>query len=240
MGKCDVVLKLSFGCYGKINLEMNIGFFKGRIVRNTGYVFHHFSSYLKSNEDYGDIKPILQINFDTHGIDKNNKNIVDIYTLKNDNCYELTNLLQIYHINIAKCYKYWYNKTMEGYSEVDKNIIKMCALIYASDEANFTKCIGEINMEEKIKRNFLDTMDELCSDEELENYYGSEEDIRKTRKADMDIMKREIRESATKSGMRKGMKLGKQKGIEQGIKQGIEQGIKQGIKQLIKQGTDES
>lgn len=112
MGKSDIVLKIEFSTFGKINLELNVGFYKEVIVRNVGYITNHFSSSIKAGESYSEIKPVIQINFNTYDIDKNSNNIIDLYTLKNDNAYELTNMLQIYHINIVKWYKCWYNVLM--------------------------------------------------------------------------------------------------------------------------------
>ena len=71
---------------------------------------------------------------------------------------------------------------MEGYSEEDKKLIRLLALFSITNEQDFTKCIGETDMEDVTKKDFINTMDELCSDEELENYYGSAEELEKLRR----------------------------------------------------------
>ena len=177
MSKSDIVLNIKFSSFGKVNLEMNVGFYKEVIVRNLGYNINLLSSSLKVGKDYSDIKPVIQINFNTYDIDKNSQKILDLFTLKNDNNYELTNILQIYHINIDKWYKCWYNGDIERYSEEDQKLIRCLALLKITNNEDFTKCIGETDMEDEIKKDFVDTMDELCSDEEIERYYGSEEDL---------------------------------------------------------------
>ena len=177
MSKSDIVLNIKFSSFGKVNLEMNVGFYKEVIVRNLGYNINLLSSSLKVGKDYSDIKPVIQINFNTYDIDKNSHKILDLFTLKNDNNYELTNILQIYHINIDKWYKCWYNGDIERYSEEDQKLIRCLALLKITNNEYFTKCIGETDMEDEIKKDFVDTMDELCSDEEIERYYGSEEDL---------------------------------------------------------------
>ena len=177
ISKSDIVLNIKFSSFGKVNLEMNVGFYKEVIVRNLGYNINLLSSSLKVGKDYSDIKPVIQINFNTYDIDKNSHKILDLFTLKNDNNYELTNILQIYHINIDKWYKCWYNGDIERYSEEDQKLIRCLALLKITNNEYFTKCIGETDMEDEIKKDFVDTMDELCSDEEIERYYGSEEDL---------------------------------------------------------------
>ena len=181
MSKSDIVLNIKFSSFGKVNLEMNVGFYKEVIVRNLGYNINLLSSSLKVGKDYSDIKPVIQINFNTYDIDKNSQKILDLFTLKNDNNYELTDILQIYYINIDKWYKCWYNGDIERYSEEDQKLIRCLALLKITNNEDFTKCIGETDMEDEIKKDFVDTMDELCSDEEIERYYGSDEDLEKLR-----------------------------------------------------------
>ena len=180
MSKSDIVLNIKFSSFGKVNLEMNVGFYKEVIVRNLGYNINLLSSSLKVGKDYSDIKPVIQINFNTYDIDKNSQKILDLFTLKNDNNYELTDILQ-YHINIDKWYKCWYNGDIERYSEEDQKLIRCLALLKITNNEDFTKCIGETDMEDEIKKDFVDTMDVLCRDEEIERYYGSDEDLEKLR-----------------------------------------------------------
>ena len=154
MSKSDIVLNIKFSSFGKVNLEMNVGFYKEVIVRNLGYNINLLSSSLKVGKDYSDIKPVIQINFNTYDIDKNSQKILDLFTLKNDNNYELTNILQIYHINIDKWYKCWYNGDIERYSEEDQKLIRCLALLKITNNEDFTKCIGETDMEDEIKKRF--------------------------------------------------------------------------------------
>ena len=193
MSKSDIVLNIKFSSFGKVNLEMNVGFYKEVIVRNLGYNINLLSSSLKVGKDYSDIKPVIQINFNTYDIDKNSQKILDLFTLKNDNNYELTDILQ-YHINIDKWYKCWYNGDIERYSEEDQKLIRCLALLKITNNEDFTKCIGETDMEDEIKKDFVDTMDELCSDEEIERYYGSDEDLEKLRISGEKIKIKEAKE----------------------------------------------
>ena len=200
MSKSDIVLNIKFSSFGKVNLEMNVGFYKEVIVRNLGYNINLLSSSLKVGKDYSEIKPVIQINFNTYDIDKNSHKILDLFTLKNDNNYELTDILQIYHINIDKWYKCWYNGDIERYSEEDQKLIRCLALLKITNNEDFTKCIGETDMEDEIKKDFVDTMDELCSDEEIERYYGSDEDLEKLRISGEKIKIKEAKEEGFGEG----------------------------------------
>ena len=153
MSKSDIVLNIKFSSFGKVNLEMNVGFYKEVIVRNLRYNINLLSSSLKVGKDYSDIKPVIQINFNTYDIDKNSQKILDLFTLKNDNNYELTDILQ-YHINIDKWYKCWYNGDIERYNEEDQKLIRCLALLKITNNEDFTKCIGETDMEDEIKKRF--------------------------------------------------------------------------------------
>ena len=55
-------------------------------------------------------------------------------------------------------------------------------------------------MEDEIKKDFVDTMDELCSDEEIERYYGSDEDLEKLRISGEKIKIKEAKEEGFGEG----------------------------------------
>ena len=57
-------------------------------------------------------------------------------------------------------------------------------------------------MEDEIKKDFVDTMDELCSDEEIERYYGSDEDLEKLRISGEKIKIKEAKEEGIAEGQK--------------------------------------
>ena len=57
-------------------------------------------------------------------------------------------------------------------------------------------------MEDEIKKDFVDTMDELCSDEEIERYYGSDEDLEKLRISGEKIKIKEAKEEGFGEGQK--------------------------------------
>ena len=83
---------------------------------------------------------------------------------------------------------------IERYSEEEQKLIRCLALLKITNNEDFAKCIGETDMEDEIKKDFVDTMDELCSDEEIERYYGSDEDLEKLRISGEKIKIKEAKE----------------------------------------------
>ena len=212
INRCDVVARVRICSLGKVNLEMNLGFDKTDIERNLGFISYLFSSYLRSGEDYLNIKPIIQLNFNDYDIDSNNKDVIDIYMMMNKNGNILTDKLQMYEINIEKCLKIWYDGDIEKYKKLDREIIKVCALMDMTEDNLFMKCLGEIDMDENVKKDIEATERLLSAEETIMAYYGSEEEQRKREKW----------------RMQNAIDIATKEGTERGLKQGIEQGIEQG------------
>ena len=166
INRCDVVAKVKICSLGKVNLEMNLGFYKTDLERNLGFISYLFSSYLRSGEDYRNIEPIIQINFNDYDVDSSNKDIIDIYMFMNKNGRILTDKLQIQEINIEKC-------------------------------------LGEINMEESVKKDIEATERLLSAEETIMAYYGSEEEQRKREKWTMQDAIDEATKRALKQGINK-------------------------------------
>ena len=171
INRCDVVAKVRIRSLGKVNLEMNLGFDKTDLERNLGFISYLFSSYLRSGEEYSNIEPIIQINFNDYDVDSNNEEIIDVYMVMNKNGKILTDKLQMYEINIEKCYQLWYDGDIEKYNELDREIIKVCALMNIKDGNLFEKCLGEIDMEEKVKKDIEATERLLSAEETIISYY---------------------------------------------------------------------
>lgn len=91
----DIVAKIKLWCYGKVNLEMNLGFDKTDIDRNISFLTHIFNSGIKNKMNYRDIPSVIQINFNDYDVAKENNSIIDKYYLQNEEGNKLTKKLQI-------------------------------------------------------------------------------------------------------------------------------------------------
>ncbi len=175
----DILAKVKLSLLGKVNLEMNIGFDQTDIDRNTSYISHIFSSNLRSGENYADMETVFQINFNDYDICEQNLDVLDKYYYMNKYFHILTEKLQIYHINIEKCRKIWYNGNIKKYNKLDQQVIRLCTLMTLTDEEEFKTCLGEIDMDEFVKKDIEKVEQHLSVDDEILAYYGSKEDLRK-------------------------------------------------------------
>ena len=162
----------------KINIEINLSNSVGLLNRNIVYISHIFSSQSKNKENYLEIEPVIQINFDDFEIDENNQAIIKKYYIQSDTGHKLTHNLQIYHINIEKCKNIWYNEDINKYSKEEQRIIIFGSLMKAKNKDEFNKCLEALDMEEFVKENIGQTMEDLNSDEELLLFFDKDKIIK--------------------------------------------------------------
>ena len=194
----------------KINIEINLSNSVGLLNRNISYITHIFSSQLKNNDNYLKLEPVIQINFDDFEIDDKNSEIIKKYFIQSNTGHKLTERLQIHHINIEKCYSIWYNEDIKKYSKDEQKVIKFGALMKAKNKNEFNKCLGDLDMEEFVKEDIEQTMDDLNSDEELLLFFDKDK-----------IIKSELIEN-----------------FENGIKQGIDQEKLEIAKNMLNKNMD--
>ena len=188
----------------KVNIELN--FFHKNIKRNIVYVCNFVSSNIRNKEAYEKMPKILQINFDKFEIDKNNSNIVKRYYLKNEIGTLLDKSLEIDHVNIVKCYEVWYNQSIERERIEDQKIIRLGALLYATDMNNFEECLKGTKMDNDTKEDIKEAVSAF-NDMEIENLFYDEEVDRKMIENDEKIIAR-----------REGLAEGRAEGRAEGAK----------------------
>ena len=80
------------------------------------------------------------------------------------------------HINIERCKDILYNGDIEKYSKEEQNIIRIAASMVVDNEKDLEKCLGDIDMDEKIKNDIEDTVEEFWLDDEIFSHFGSDAD----------------------------------------------------------------
>ena len=182
-----------------INLEANIhGYNQLLIDRNTGYVASTLSRQLDKGQGYEYLEPVLQINFNeptTEMTSDDLYNPIDEYMLRNKKGKVLTNMLKIINIDIDKCYNLWYNNDIDKFTSCEQNIIKIGALHKANNDEEFRKCLGEIEMDEEVKKKIEHDMDEYQQDKELAMVYNKnkhDEFVRRTKEIELDNKRQQI------------------------------------------------
>ena len=189
-GAVDVLTDLNLDDNKKrVNIELN--FFHKNIRRNIVYVCNFVSSSIKNREAYEKMPKILQINFDKFDIDERNARIVKRYLLRDEENNILDDGIEIDHVNIVKSYEVCYNQCIERIEAKDRKIIQLGALLYASSMEEFEKCLSVIEMEDRIKKEIVDAVEEYNEDEIERMFYDEEEDKRMIQNDELIIARRE-------------------------------------------------
>ncbi len=217
----------------RINIEINM--FEKNVVRNAIYAFTLLSGNIRNKESYSKIPHLIQINFDKFDVIPNGK-IIDRYFLKNEDNEVLTDILEIDHVNIEKCYKACYDKNV---SEDNKQIILLGALVYCKKIREIEKCLEGIKMEKEIKDDILDAALEYSEDPEEVFFYNKELDDWKVREGAMEEAKLEGRQIGLEEGRAEGRAAGREIGLKEGREIGLKEGHAEGLKEGHAEGLKE-
>ncbi len=201
-----------------INLEMNKDYYDGLFLKNDAYMHKISSSLYKEDEDYIDVKKVIQINFNNFDSFKKNKEIYKFIYMEEDTNIILPENPIKYYIDLEYIYNTCYNKPVEFLSEFER----YCLLLKAETRKFAKKIAGDDNIMKKIEKR----IEELNEDENILGLYDAEEEARKVWNTKVKY--------AEKIGEERGMERGIEKGIKQGIKQGIEQGAKEEQKEIAR------
>ena len=202
----------------RINIEVNKNYNKKLVIdRNVSYAAGIFSSSLNSSQDYSELVPLIQINFNVFDLYTDNQ-IVDVYKLRNNHKHILTEKFQIHHVNIEKCKRIWYDKSIDKYSNYEQKIIKLGALMSMNSMEEFNGCLEEMDMSDNVKKSIKATVEDFNSDEEMLIYYDKEQ-----------------YELAMRNGE---ITLATERGIEQGIEKGAKEKSIEIAKNLLQKNID--
>ncbi len=209
----DVVVRIILSINRRISLEMNMNYNIANKNRNLMYLANMYSNELRNKDDYSKLEPCIQVNFNTVFTDCENNVLYDVYSLKNEYGYELTDMIKIINLNIAECYDICYNKTINNYEESLQEIIKYGALLMENDYDKLEVILEDIQMEEEVKDDILDSMEEYSEDEDFSYLYYDEEHNRKA-------LENGLKSEAREAGLAEGRAEGRVEGRAEGLKEG--------------------
>ncbi len=188
----------------RVNIELNI--FDNNTNRNIMYVCDILAGSIRNKEAYSKIPKIIQINFNNYEVDQTNPRIVQRFYLKNEVNNILNDRLEIDHISLEKCYNAWYDKTIKNEEKKDQKIILLGALLYLNDMDKIRSFIEkELDMEEELKEDIIDAVEEYNEDSDERLFYDKELDDWKIRQTSLD--------NAESKGRAEGHAEGKAEGI---------------------------
>ena len=188
VNKSDMLIKINDRYF--INVELNYKHQKNVLVRNMIQLFRICGQVLESGMTDNELSLIKvgQLNFNTFS--NSNDKVLERVFYTNEEGEIISNLLNIWNIDIEKCYKTLYNNS-ESEEKLPK-VVKWGAIIYSDlDKMEETlKRIGDLlTMEEKEK--LLKRIHELMKDRKIiqewmviENNRLREEDILNTAKGE--------------------------------------------------------
>jgi len=231
VNKSDMLIKINDRYF--INIEINFRHQKNVLVRNMIQLFKICGQVGESGMTNSDIslRKVGQINFNTFS-NSNNKELQKCY-IRDEEGNTVSDLLNIWNIDIEKCYKTLYNN-VERKEKLPK-VVKWGAIIYS--KLNDIECtlekIGDIFTMEEKERLINRTNNVKKSKKIIQEWMV----IENNRLRDLDILntaKEEAREAGYKEGREAGMEHGREEGIKKGIKEGIKEGLEQKELEVIK------
>ena len=179
-----------------INLEMNASYSKALVRKNNAYLSRIILSGIKRSEAYDDLDiTIIQINFDKKW--KFDDELITIFEMRNKNTYKKrssyidSNDPVIYHVNLSKAYKMYYNNDRKL-----NTFIKELALMIADNK----KDLDNISKGNKVMEDVAEKITSLSMDDYIKGYYIKEEQDEWMKKVDIN--------DAMKKGFEKGEIIG--------------------------------
>ena len=200
----DVVVKLiqdNDRKYSKIIIEINFLKKKSKAIlnRNMHYLGEVFSSGLSQDDKYSNIKSSLLINLNTFFVDNKSKDLFDLYYFRNKHGYIYSEKQKIMNINIAECYRKWYNNDVPEFRNDDEHdLFYLGAAMVTENLEEFKSCVEAINAEMEIQDIIEEVSETMNKDEDLKiRYY----DIKEERKRIYDSIIEEEKEESFQEGV---------------------------------------
>ena len=176
----DLVVRIKDNPERRLIMEVNIKkkFYQSVIDRNLHYLNQVSTSGMEEGKNYSDMPMSLLINFNDFFVDEEHKKVFDSYLYRNKEGHVLSHMQEIININIAECYRLWYNKEYQGkFGEFQEDLLLIAVSLMIEKHDEFTECIGEVRTKLTIKDLMERTVDEMKDDEMLwGRFYNKKEE----------------------------------------------------------------
>ena len=129
--------------------------------------------------------------------------IFDEYYFRNDEGFILTTKEKILEINIAECYRSWYNSTYKSLTDINqKDLLLLGAAMYTSNTKEFNACIEEIKVDKNIKNIMEEVSDYMNNNNELKvRYYDFLEETKRLNDSIINDEKRKSKDEGIALGI---------------------------------------
>ena len=177
---------------GKVILNIEINMTKGSVLlRNFTYAANLFTRQFNNKDDYKNVSSLIQLSFDNFEINEENPKIVKHCYMKDEENKIVEENFEVIHINIEKCREVWYHKDIENVNEEDRGLVLIGALLTLTNIEEFKQCMEDINMDEGIKENITDAVEEFSVDKEIYVAYDREKEKERIHRTDVLMAKDE-------------------------------------------------
>ena len=189
-----------------INLEMNKNYYNGLFEKNDRQRDKIKDGLVSKGDKYIKQKKLIQINFDD--FERFDERIVIKFRMMDEekglirSDYVYNTDIEIYHINLKRINKMYYNKNK--LNKFEKELL----LMTLDNEEELTKTSKGCKEMEKVAKK----ISRVSREEELEGIYDVEEQEK--------FIRDRIRAHAATEGFEQGLEQGLESGIEKGIKEG--------------------
>ena len=171
---------------GGIILNIEINMTRGSVLlRNFTYAANMFSRQFDNKDDYKKASQLIQLSFDNFDINPKNPKVVKHCYMRDETNKVVEDNFEVIHIDIEKCKKIWYDKTIEKEEKEDRNLILLGALLTLTKIEDFKKCLEDINMEDNIKENITDAVEEFSLDKDIYVAYDREKEKERIHRTDV-------------------------------------------------------
>ena len=182
-----------------INLEMNASYSKASVRKNNAYLSRIMVGATESGKDYAKLDiVVVQINFDK--VWKFEDELITIFEMRNKStCRKRSSYIDsndpvIYHVNLSKAYKMYYNKDRKL-----NTFIKELALMIANNKEDLNK----ISKGDKVMENVANKITSLSMDDYIKGYYIKEEQDEWMRNVDIADARKTCRKAGIEEGIKK-------------------------------------
>lgn len=161
----------------KINIELNMSYYDGVTQKSYSYAHKISGTNYQVGEHYKDERYTIQINIDMYDIfkEKNGPMIRKCYLTDNETKRIVDKYFIIYHVNLDKTLKKYYNK--EKLTTLEKSLV----ILTLEDKEK----IKEISEGEEILMSVEKKIEELSLDEEIVGLYDVEKVAKKVHNSKM-------------------------------------------------------
>ena len=230
--ECDVVIKVKLNDRERIIvLEFNYftmdlaSFFKNsnytfkekknlskahqlKLNRNLFYVLKIISSRIKKGNNYTEIIPVTLVNFNTFSKKNKKLNKYGVVDILDTSDYYSENL-EIFNLDIVKCYQAVYNNKHQGSNIYEENLIIIGAIMANNKYDEVKKLVARLHIKEEIKKMMMEVIENMMGEGELGLYYYPDQEKKDFDEALLELCRKEGRTEGINIGRAEGLTLGR-------------------------------